>query len=84
MDSPPWEEAPYQPLEATPHSESEPVQPPEPPSGDTTLASLSPSITAREPIHAESSPDNHGLSLAENDGFIVPPAASIPPRPSRR
>ena len=30
MDSPPWEEAPYQPLEATPHSESEPVQPLEP------------------------------------------------------
>ena len=30
MDSPPWEEAPYQPLEATPHSEPEPVQPLEP------------------------------------------------------
>ena len=30
MDSPPWEEAPYQPLAATPHSEPEPVQPLEP------------------------------------------------------
>ena len=30
MDSPPWEEAPYQPLEATPHSEPELVQPLEP------------------------------------------------------
>ena len=55
------------------------VQPPEPPVGDTTLASPAPNTNARKPIQAESSPDNHGLSLAENDGFIVPPAAPIPP-----
>jgi hypothetical protein len=54
------------------------VEPPEPPAGDTTLASPAPNITAREPIQTESSPDNNGLSLAENDGFIVPPAAPIP------
>mgnify|MGYP000138182248 FL=1 len=55
------------------------MQPPEPSAGDTTLASPAPNITAREPIQTESSPDNNGLSLAENDGFIVPPAAPIPP-----
>ena len=55
------------------------VQPPEPPVGDTTLASPAPNTTARKPIQAESSPDNNGLSLAENDGYIVPPAAPIPP-----
>ena len=62
-----------------PEAAQQSVQPPEPPAGDTTLASPAPNMTAREPIQTESSPDNNGLSLAENDGFIVPPAAPIPP-----
>jgi len=55
------------------------VQPPAPPATDPAQAPHAPNITAREPIHSDSSPDNNGLSLAENDGFIVPPAAPAPP-----
>jgi len=62
-----------------PDAAQQSVQPPEPPVGDTTPASPAPNTTARKPIQAESSPDNNGLSLAENDGYIVPPAAPIPP-----
>jgi hypothetical protein len=62
-----------------PDAAQQSVQPPEPPAGDPTEASHAPNITAREPIHADSSPDNSSLSLAENDGFIVPLAALAPP-----
>ena len=61
-----------------PEAAQQTVQPPEPSAGDTNLASPAPNISAREPIQTESNPDNHGLSLAENDGFIVPPAAPAP------
>jgi len=54
------------------------VQPTEPPTAKPHEATQAPSLTIREPIQADSHSANNGLSLAENDGFIVPPAAPAP------
>ena len=61
-----------------PDAASKAVQPTEPPAANSHEATQAPSLTIREPIHADSHSANNGLSLAENDGFIVPPAAPAP------
>ena len=54
------------------------VQPSEPSAANPIEATQVPNLTIREPIQADSNSANNGLSLAENDGFIVPPAAPAP------
>ena len=53
--------------------------PTEPPATRLTEASAAPQPASLALLQAEPSPDRSGLSLAENDGFIVPPAPPVAP-----
>ena len=53
-----------------------PMQEPE---ASPTQASEPPNQSPLDSVQAESSTDSNGLSLAENEGFIVPPAPAIAP-----
>ena len=53
--------------------------PTEPPAARLTETPAAPKPASLDSVQAEPSPDRSGLSLAGNDGFIVPPAPPVAP-----
>ena len=76
MDSPPWEEAPYQPLAATPHSEPEPVQPLEPQATPHTEPETTP--------YSEPAPVQQVAPATPPPAIVAAPVSAPAPQKARK